>query len=129
MKVRWTTGSVRFRITPTELAKLTMGDAVESALPFPGGEWRVSIARADVTGIAMVDGVLRIDICPVDLDELADPEKEGVYFGTETAMSVRYYIEKDFPCAHPRPSAANDPVTETFAAPVDFKLRHKTDCI
>jgi hypothetical protein len=128
MKVRWTTGSVRFRITPTELAKLVMGGPIVSTLPMPGGRWRVSIAPGDVTSLAMVDGVLTVTIAGVDLDELADQEKEGVYFATPDDLSIRYYIEKDFPCAHPRPPAANDPVTETFTAPADFKLRHKTDC-
>ena len=129
MKVRWTTGSVRFRITPTELAKLVMGGAIGSTLPMPGGQWHVSISAGDVTRLAMVDGVATVTIAAVDLDELASREKEGVYFQTPGPMSIRYYIEKDFPCAHPRPPAANDPVTETFNAPVDFKLRHKTDCL
>ena len=130
MKVRWTTGSVRFRITPTELAKLMMGGSIETALPVPGGQWRVSISSAgESTTIAMVDGVLSVNLATVDRDLLAEPEREGVYFCTPDPLSVRYYIEKDFPCAHPRPPAANDPVTETFAPPTDFKLRHKTDCL
>jgi len=105
-----------------------MGQPISSTLSMPGGHWRVSIATGDVTDLAMVDSVVTVTIADIDLGELAAPEREGVYFQTPEPMSVRYYIEKDFPCAHPRPPAANDPITETFAPPIDFKLRHKTDC-
>ena len=106
-----------------------MGDTIEASLAVPGGEWRVVIEGGDTTVIAMRDNVLHITVAEIDRDELADPEVEGVYFGTDEPTPLRYYIEKDFPCAHPRPPAANDPVTETFAPPADFKQRHKTDCL
>jgi hypothetical protein len=129
MKVRWTNGSVRFRITPKELDTLIAGDAIETSLAAPGGSWRVVIQAAAETRIAMVEGVLQVTIDAADRDRLADAETEGVYFSSEGNEPLRYYVEKDFPCVHPRPPAAHDPVTETFAPPEDFKLRHKTECI
>jgi hypothetical protein len=43
-----------------------------------------------------------------------------VYFSDS---SLRYYIEKDFPCLHPRPAEASESTTETFEAPSDFAQR------
>ena len=35
----------------------------------------------------------------------------------------RYFIEKDFPCAHPRPAEAMEAPSECFAVPVGFAGR------
>lgn len=128
MKVRWTNQSIRFRITPTELALLTRGASIGSTLSVPGGAWTVAIEAGDLTSIAMDDNVLRVTLSAFDCDELAEPDREGVYFRADGENDIRYYIEKDFPCAHPRPPDAADPVTETFNPPAGFKLRHQTGC-
>ena len=44
MKIRWTRSSVRFRITPTELAQLQRGEPVGEALAMPAGKgWTATI--------------------------------------------------------------------------------------
>jgi hypothetical protein len=129
MKVRWTNETVRLRITPRELDTILDGRTVTAELAAPGGSWRVEVGPGESTGIAMVDGiVLHVWISPVDREQLADPENEGVYFSTDDECPLRYYVEKDFPCVHPRPPAAHEPVTDTFAPPNGFAERHKTTC-
>jgi hypothetical protein len=46
-----------------------------------------------------------------------------VYFQTADSAPFRYFIEKDFPCVHPRAAEALEPRTETFPPPPDFEAR------
>ena len=112
MKIRWTTESVRFRITPTELALLRRGEPALARLPLPGG-WRAGLYPGHAeTGLEAVSGELRFLLSGEDLSRLALPEAEGVYF-QQAEGGLRYYIEKDFPCEHPRPAEALE-TSETF---------------
>lgn len=122
MKVRWTRNSVRLRITPSELAALGRGDPVCEAWGFvPEGEWTVTILpESEETLLTMEGGALCLHLANQDRQCLALPETEGVYF---TAAGRRYCIEKDFPCAHPRSLAAQEPASETFAAPEGYGAR------
>lgn len=126
MKVRWTEESLRLRITPSELAQLERGLPVETALTLgPDGGWRVALnveARAE-TALTQEGGLLHLHLAEVDLAQLLAPEAEGVYFTAERAEGIRYYVEKDFPCVHPRGVEALEPTTETFSPPDDFEAR------
>jgi hypothetical protein len=120
MKVRWREGSLRLRITPGELAVLEAGAAVEEIAAFPGG-WSVTLCPGETSGLhSDTPGALRFTLSPPALAELCVPEVEGVYFTTE---QLTYFVEKDFPCAHPRPSHAQES-TETFVPPSGFAERH-----
>lgn len=125
MKVRWTRNSIRLRITPGELNALQIGQAVTEELKLgPGGGWSVTLYPAsDHTGIAFELGALRLTLASSDVLNLARPEAEGVYFQTPTDPSLRYYIEKDFPCIHPRAAEARESASETFAPPQDLAER------
>ena len=127
MKIRWTRNSVRFRITPQELAALERGESVMEALCLPDGAgWRAVIAPgADATSLAFEAGELRLSLSDADCRLLAVPENEGVYFQLDDSHvgGLRYFIEKDFPCAHPRTAAALEPQTETFTPPPGFEER------
>src|ERR1051326_5474096 len=116
MKIRRTHESVRFRISPSEFAALQRGESVQELLA--GDEtsaWRAEIIPQGLTtSIQFGPGLVRVLISAEDRLRLADPEAEGVYFQREEAPALRYYIEKDFPCAHPRAAEANEPQTETF---------------
>ena len=123
MKIRWNRTGVRFRITPSELDALARDEAVSEVLMLPGGgHWSASL-RVDDTAATRLTldaaGELRLFLAPADRDRLAAPETEGVYFTIETtnAPPLRYYVEKDFPCAHPRAAEAREPAGETFPAP------------
>lgn len=120
MKVRWTRGSLRLRITPAELEELLAGRGATERLELPGGSWTVRLAPADATGVALDGGELRFGLGPDDRARLGEPEREGVYFAVP---GLRYLVEKDFPCAHPRTGEAAEAATETFAPPPGFVER------
>ncbi len=126
MKIRWTAGSIRLRISPSELTALQEGRGVEERLQLSLQEaWGAVLeAHSGKTEIALKGGTLRISLSPNDLAALSAPEVEGVYFGGE-GSALRYFIEKDFPCAHPRPAQAQE-AEETFAPTADFARRKRT---
>jgi hypothetical protein len=128
VKVRWTEGSIRFRITPTELSRLREGEAVMTALSLPGGGgWRAAIGIGPATEIHAAGPAVRLTLSAADFARLSAPDTEGVYFeAAGGGARLRYYVEKDFPCAHPGATEAKEPSTETFAAPPGFKERHAT---
>jgi hypothetical protein len=137
MKVRWTAGSVRFRITPGELASLAAGEAVSVSLPLPGSAagWRATL-RPETDGSPTClcgdgDGRLVLHLAAADIARLSDPAAEGVYFrgplGDGEPDGMRFFVEKDFPCAHPRPpETAEEDASGTFAPPPGFVERHRT---
>lgn len=125
MKVRWTNESLRLRITPSELSAIHAGEGVSSAIAFPGGgAWKVQIvAKADETALTFEQGNVRIFLSRRDIEKLNSPSEEGIYFATPGPKVLKYMIEKDFPCAHPRPAQSLEPATETFAPPPSFEDR------
>lgn len=124
MKVRWMEGSLRLRITPGEFTQLQQGGSVCERATFPGG-WHVCVGPGDESAlVSETPGSLSVTLSRASLTELSCPEREGVYF---TAENYRFFVEKDFPCVHPRPKEAQES-TETFAPPPGFAERHKTVC-
>ncbi len=122
MKVRWSRDSLRLRITPTELARITRGEEVGEALRFPDGmSWRVAVLAQAQTALISEGNAVHIGLSAGDRERLAAPDAQGVYF--QTPDGLRFYVEKDFPCAHPRAAEALEPMTETFAAPPGFEER------
>lgn len=128
MKIRWSRGSVRMRITPSELAAPQRGETIHEELSLPGGSWVATVGSANDSALVMQGNTLHIHLSPSDLAELAAPENEGVYFGGEDTRTLRYYIEKDFPCAHPRAAEALEPQTETFTPTPEFIERSQDKC-
>ena len=122
MKIRWRRGSVRFRISPPEMEAIQQGESVSEVLAFPGGVWRATIAPGALTRLlGDEDGGLTLWLAPEDRERLFAPETEGIYFEGDV---LRYYLEKDFPCVHPRPREAQES-SETFAPPPGFAARHR----
>ena len=121
MKVRWTGDSLRLRITPAELAALEDGRAVGERLALGDGAWSVVLdPAAGRTGVAWVNGTVRVGLDAGDLARLAAPDAEGVYPRTP---GPRLLVEKDFPCAHPHAPEAREPETERFAPTRAFVAR------
>ncbi len=118
MKIRWNKESVRFRIAPSELEALGNGVPVSEELAFSGGFWRATIARGETTALLQQGDALHLSLSSADCARLSEPEIEGVYFEGETGP--RYFIEKDFPCVHPRAAGAQEE-SETFAPPPGFE--------
>ena|SRR3569833_2962718 len=124
MKVRWTNGSIRFRITPTELRDLQLGRAVSTVLAILNHSWTATLAPgADRTAIELSGGDLVLSMTVAEVGRLAEPEREGVYYAY-ASPPLKYFVEKDFPCIHPKPEEAKDISVETFAAPAGFAERH-----
>lgn len=132
MKVRWTSGSLRLRISPSELAALERGEPVEERLRIPGAlagsSWTILLLPGGaVSEISGSGNVVVFDISRADVGKLASPSTEGVYYrratAGETGEAFSFYVEKDFPCIHPRPSEVIEPEHETFTAPVGFEER------
>ena len=123
MKIRWMQNSLRLRITPSELATLQRGDIIQEELCLPLSSvpvWAVNVSPCTTeTEILAFGSSIQIHLCPQDLTKLSHPANEGVYFSCQTkGASFSYYIEKDFPCIHPRPQEVDEPETETFALPL-----------
>lgn len=124
MKVRWIESSLRLRITPAELVALEQGKTTTAAAAFPGG-WSVALKLGEVSGLeAPAAGTVVLTLSADSLATLRQPEAEGVYF-TNTDKSYTYFVEKDFPCLHPRPEPVQEQ-SETFPAPEGFAERHRT---
>lgn len=124
MKVRWAKNSLRLRITPAELASLEQGDLVREEMCLPGSDaagWGVLIQPgASETSIQMQGCSVMLQLGDRDRACLQETDIEGVYFERE---AFRYYIEKDFPCVHPRAGDAMEAPTETFPNPERFADR------
>lgn len=125
MKIRWTKNSVRVRITPEELDALRRGESTGEILYLAGKEgWSTRITPdATQTTIELVGTALELTLSQHDISRLAQPDTEGVYFETGEEPAFRYFVEKDFPCAHPRPSEAQETPTETFCPPDSYHVR------
>ncbi len=121
MKVRWTKNSIRLRITPEELAQLQNDQSInEHFLVWHLDGWSVRVRPSAATSLEMHHGDLVFSLAKKDIVQLSEAECEGVYFLQD---DVRFYIEKDFPCAHPRAGEAAEMPTPTFAPPTGFEAR------
>jgi RNAse (barnase) inhibitor barstar len=96
------------RITPNELERIKNREPLELVFGIPSA-WKLLLLPAESTTLETRDGVVVFGIRSSDAALLAEPSREGVYF---EANSIRFFIEKDFPCEHPR--TALEESTETF---------------
>lgn len=106
MKIRWNRSSIRLRITPSELAALEARQDIVETLLFPGASsgWSIAVqVGGETSALRQEEGTIVLHLAEPDLLRLLEPEREGVYFSHGTPpQTLTYYIEKDFPCAHPR---------------------------
>ena len=125
VKIRWSRSSLRLRITPRELQALQHGDPVMEELVIPGGgSWSAEIRpRSAESTFSLDQGKLCFFLSAVDLHKLSEPNAEGVYLHWKNQTGLIYFIEKDFPCAHPRAGDTLEPATETFEPTPDFEAR------
>lgn len=125
MKVRWNRDSIRLRITPTEFQAITRGEAVQEGIAFPGMQlWNVTLRPSDAeTLLASDQQGVHFSLSEADRAKLADPETEGVYFEMTEPTMLRYFVEKDFPCAHKPAPEAGEGASETFIPPSGFEAR------
>ncbi len=123
MKIRWTSQSVRFRITPEELESLCHGQTVIDTLTLGREGWTAVLSCGlEHRSPIIAHGILTVILSSADVAKLLEPTAEGIYF-TSVECGTRYQIEKDFPCVHPRGGELLEPATATFAPPTDFESR------
>lgn len=111
------------RITPTEFDHLCRGQAVEERLC--DGSWSLALVVGAQTELRTSGASTTVCLSAADIGRLSQDATEGVYFTSGGSRPIRYFIEKDFPCAHERPPQTCEPLTETFAPPPGFKARHQ----
>ena len=121
MKIRWNQNSIRYRITPTELKALHDGLEVSESLALPGGSWDACLRIGQTSSLTMDSNQIVISLSPADQLKLEEIGEEGVYF--KTSNGVRYFIEKDFPCAHPHNEQACEEESERFTPTAEFERR------
>ena len=115
--------SVRMRITPAELSALIEGQVISQRLG--PGSWQIEISKGEESRLTLKGALLRVDLAQHDVDDLADPFREGIYLDSEHEPSIVYFLEKDFPCVHPRHPKTREVSTETFEPPHGFSERHR----
>ena len=124
MKIRWKHDSLRLRITPTELKDLLGGKQISERFDLSAGSaWEAAICpNAEETSLRNIGSTVYLMLSQEDQNKLATAETQGVYFtkNRSGSGSIRYFIEKDFPCVHPRPADALESASETFAPPTGF---------
>jgi ribonuclease inhibitor len=98
VKIRFTNSSLRVRITPNQLEQIKNRDSLELEFGIPGG-WKFVLEADEQTKLETRDGIMVFGLSPADATLLSEPTREGVYF---EADGIRFFIEKDFPCEHPR---------------------------
>jgi ribonuclease inhibitor len=110
VKIRFTSSSLRVRITPNELERIKNREKLELSFGILGG-WKFALEPDEQTKLETRDGVVVFDLSATDAEILAEPTREGLYFESE---GVRFFVEKDFPCEHPRTNLEEE-ATGTFA--------------
>ena len=86
--------------------------------------WNVTLRPSDgETTLASDQHGVYLSLSAADRAALADPEAEGVYFQIEQPSSLRYFVEKDFPCVHKPAPEAGEGASETFTPPSGFEAR------
>ncbi len=108
MKIRFTTSSLRVRITPNELERIKNRESLELTFGIAGG-WKFRLESGERTKLESRDGIVIFELSGADAVLLLEPTREGVYFDVD---GVRFFIEKDFPCEHPRSNL--EETTPTF---------------
>jgi len=124
MKIRWNSKELRYRITPGELERLRNGESITEAFAFAEG-WQAVLSPAEESSLRFsAAGGVTISLSEADRVALAQEENEGVYLQADSGTGpVRYFVEKDFPCLHPRPSEVLPGEGETFAPTASFLAR------
>lgn len=109
MKLRLHAGSLRLRLSQSEVARLEQSGTVEEAVTFaPGSELRYSIEAAatpTVTATFEADGHIRVLVPTATAKRWIESDQTGMEGSTGT---MHVLIEKDFECLHRSPAPGED---------------------
>jgi hypothetical protein len=114
MKLRFHAGSLRLRVSQSEVSRLAAGGRVEEAVTFaPGQVFTYSLDSgpvADVTATLQENRIL-VSIPTARAASWAGSDETGV---SSTGGNLRILIEKDFQCVHPQ----SEDQTDSFPNPL-----------
>src|SRR5215831_7939337 len=110
MKLRIQAGSIRFRVTPTELHTLATRGIVESAIQLgnsAGEQLRYTLESSPTSSSVQLNyasGVIRVTIPESAVRQWASTEQVGIEAVQEVSgdTALKILIEKDFKCLQPR---------------------------
>jgi ribonuclease inhibitor len=97
VKIRFTNSSLRVRITPDELERIKNRERLELWFGI-SDDWKFALEPDEQTRLETRDGVVVFGLSTTDA----------------TILAVRFFVEKDFPCEHPR-THLEEEATPTFA--------------
>jgi hypothetical protein len=90
MKIGWDRSSIRLRVTPEEVERLSRGGAVNEDVTLPwGGHWSAAIVPSEgaATCVTLEGGRLRLFLAHADQVRLAEPEAARLDFGISNGQA------------------------------------------
>jgi hypothetical protein len=114
MKLRFHAGSLRLRLSQSEVARLAEGGRVEEAVIFaPGEVFTYSLDSGPVEDVTatLQENRIRISIPAARAASWAGSDETGV---SSTSGTLRILIQKDFQCVHPQ----SEDDTDSFQNPL-----------
>jgi hypothetical protein len=115
MKIRIRGNSIRFRLTQSEVKKISETGLVEERTEFPNGQnlifSLIAVEKSDKVSAECLGGKISVFISKNMAKNWADSEQIGIY---ETFENLQIIVEKDFTCLIPR---LGDEDTDTFSHP------------
>jgi uncharacterized protein DUF7009 len=115
MKLRLHAGSLRLRLSQSEVARLDETGSVEESLEFsPGNELSYAIETgAEAVGATFDNGNIRVVLPKQVAKEWIESDQTGIEASTGT---LKVLIEKDFECLHREPAPGEDSFPNPLAA-------------
>jgi hypothetical protein len=116
MKLRIHAGSLRLRLSQSEVSRLGEGGVIEESVSFaPGSEFRYALETGAANSVtATYDHANIRVVLPKPLaKEWIESDQTGIEASTGT---LRLLIEKDFQCLHREPEPGEDSFPNPLAA-------------
>ena len=115
MKLRLHAGSLRLRLSQTEVTQLQDTGKVEDAIVFAHGNqllYTLESSEAPVVTATLDPAKIRVILPIAVAKEWAESDQTGIEASTGT---LRILIEKDFQCLHRPPEPGEDPFPNPLA--------------
>jgi hypothetical protein len=102
MKLRFHAGTLRLRLSRSEVARLAGGERVEETVTFAPGQvlfYALETGPVPTVTASLGENQIRVAIPAARAASWAGSDETGI---EETGGHLRILIEKDFQCAHPQ---------------------------
>jgi hypothetical protein len=101
MKLRFHAGTLRLRLSQSEVALIAAGGRVEETVTFAPGKvfsYALETGSAPAVTATLSENRIRVTIPPARAATWAGSDETGI---EEKGGSLRILVQKDFLCAHP----------------------------